>query len=550
MPRPEPPLLRVGERLGAYRIDRLLGTGGQAQVFSATDKFLRRKAAIKIVKDRDHRAGLREARVIASLDHPHIVRVYQVERTEDGWYMAMEYMAGGSCSELLDRGRLDYAEAVRMGIEIADALEYAHAAGVVHRDVKPHNVLLTPAGATKLSDFGLATHGSGETSESKRGIGTPLFMAPEVWRGELSGPPSDIYSLGACLYLMFTGRTPFRNPRTDKLRQAHLRDQPPKMSDVPSACSALVLKCLAKSADARPTAAVVRAELAKLLTVPSAGEAPAGLPPSLDFERLVEVLNSIETFQRTTAWLEAAMARSTPGLLVLGNCGVSIQALVQQTLATAPHVDEVFRMLLDEQTDLPERMRGFQARCVERHGLLHMHLTRDLTTSECDQFFSMVNHKSGCRAVVTGNPSCLDRLWRDVVVSGRQALVQRHGVDALSDEERGTYIEGWATALGFDIRFWTPDVLLLLAAFEREQTFERSVHNALMLAHFVNQKVLTTWTVWGGNAHDDWLSGTDAVLPEWRERPRVWPDAFHLRRLQELRRMTQRLRTEDSGWWR
>src|SRR5215831_12217804 len=251
-------------RVGNYIVERRLGSGGQADVFLARDVVLRRLVALKVL----HRTtaagqnvrGLEEARLIATLDHPNIVRVHHVELSEGVWYMAMEYVDGGNLELRVARaGALEPGRALRYALVVADALTHAHKIGVIHRDVKPQNLLETRAGVIKLADFGLAglrQESLETTGRAVRLVGTPQYLAPEMWLGEAATVRSDMYGLGATLFFMLTGRPPFQAKTVKDLRAAHLNDQPSFPPDVPPSCAEIVLRCMAKSAGDRPASAV------------------------------------------------------------------------------------------------------------------------------------------------------------------------------------------------------------------------------------------------------------------------------------------------------
>jgi serine/threonine-protein kinase len=210
----------VGETLvdDRYELRALAGSGGMADVFLAYDRVLDRDVALKLLKDRY--AGdedfverfRREAKSAAALSSPFIVPVFDRGETEDGaYYIAMEYLPGGTLEDRLARaGRLPSREAVEVAVQVAEALQTAHERGVVHRDVKPGNVLITKSGHTKVTDFGIA-RAAEATTISKPGdiLGSAKYMSPEQAAGGRVGPPSDLYSLGVVLYEMLTGSVPF-----------------------------------------------------------------------------------------------------------------------------------------------------------------------------------------------------------------------------------------------------------------------------------------------------------------------------------------------------
>ena len=244
---------------GHYSLREPLGSGGMAEVFLAHDETLKRDVALKLLKEQyADNAGFverfrREARSAASLNHPHIIVAYDWGRSADGTYcMAMEYAPGGTLKDhILEDGPLPPRKAVEVASQIAQALQFAHERGVIHRDVKPHNVLLSEAGEAKVADFGIARAATATTtSRSNLILGTPSYMSPEQAKGGRVGSASDLYSLGVVLYEMLTGELPFEAEDPVALAMKHVEEPPrsPREAapDVPEVLEALTLKLLAK----------------------------------------------------------------------------------------------------------------------------------------------------------------------------------------------------------------------------------------------------------------------------------------------------------------
>ncbi|HLZ23207.1 MAG TPA: serine/threonine-protein kinase, partial [Ktedonobacterales bacterium] len=218
-------------RLGSYELVRRLGEGGMAQVYLARDVRLGREVAVKVLDVRlAERPGfrerfLREARVAAALDHPNIVPLYDFGDTEHLLYLVMPYVSGGNLQDVLRRAPLSSGEVVTYGSQMTDALDYAHKRGVVHRDVKPANMLLHADGRLMLTDFGLAKIlGPNSRPAVPRGhpdAGTPEYMAPEQIEGR-TDERSDIYALGVVLYLLLTGHLPFTGSTSAAVMEGHL----------------------------------------------------------------------------------------------------------------------------------------------------------------------------------------------------------------------------------------------------------------------------------------------------------------------------------------
>jgi serine/threonine-protein kinase len=269
-------------RIGPYRIERRLGQGGMGEVFLAWDDRLERRVAVKRIR---HETGLpprlrerfrREARAAARLNHPAIAQVHDLVEDGSGDAIVFEYVEGVTLAERLAGGALGAAAAVRLGREIAEGLAAAHQAGLIHRDLKAENVIVTPAGRAKILDFGLVrTEGEerGDEALTQHGaiVGTYHAMSPEQAGGGDVDARSDLFSLGALLYQMLTGRAPFRGASPlDTLRRVLTENPPPlpdTRPDVPPELDDLVGRLLAKDRDLRPrSAAEVALALARLET--------------------------------------------------------------------------------------------------------------------------------------------------------------------------------------------------------------------------------------------------------------------------------------------
>jgi serine/threonine protein kinase len=266
--------LTTGSKLGPYEIVAPIGAGGMGEVYRAKDTRLERTVAIKVLPAHfSENAQMkqrfeREARTISSLSHPNICSIYDVGHHNGIDFLVMEYLEGQSLATRLDKGPIPVEQVLRLGIQIAEALDKAHRQGIVHRDLKPGNVMLTKSGA-KLLDFGLAKYQLKETSpaasdletrdrpltEEGTILGTVQYMAPEQLEGKEADSRTDIFALGTLLHEMITGQRAFKGTSKAALISSILSTEPPSVSSLqplaPAALDHVIRKCLAKDPDER-----------------------------------------------------------------------------------------------------------------------------------------------------------------------------------------------------------------------------------------------------------------------------------------------------------
>ncbi len=268
----------VGQTWGKYYLVEKIAKGGMATVYRATQTSFGRDVAIKILPsslmhddsflERFHR----EAEIVARLQHPHILPVYDYGEEEGMPYIVMAYLSGGTLADrILNEGPMDLSEVVRLVTQISSALDYAHGKGIIHRDIKPSNVLLDEQGNTYLADFGLAKIADAAAQLTGTAIiGTPMYMAPEqAEAGDLT-PAVDVYALGVTIFQMLTGRLPYEAPTPLGILMAHVTQPIPDIRTIrpglPDAAQEVINSALAKSADARyPTPGTLASSLAYAL---------------------------------------------------------------------------------------------------------------------------------------------------------------------------------------------------------------------------------------------------------------------------------------------
>lgn len=283
----------IGENISQYRVLREVGHGGMATVYEAEDTSLDRHVALKVINEnllRDESAVAlfeREARAVAALDHPNICTVFELTQYKERPVIVMEFLAGETLRQVLRRGGLPINDGIDVAIAVADALDAAHGKGIVHRDIKPGNIMINERGQPKLLDFGLAKSpqpaGSEDEAASDDGSigGTTQFMSPEQTRGDELDARSDLFSLGIVLYEMTTGQRPFKRPGGLATMEAICRVHPASPQSlnpqVPDGLELIIAKLLEKDPASRyQSASDLRSDLESLKLSLQAAEAERG----------------------------------------------------------------------------------------------------------------------------------------------------------------------------------------------------------------------------------------------------------------------------------
>jgi len=338
----------LGSRVSHYRILSLLGTGGMGQVYLALDENLERNVAIKFLpthlKEDSDNVGrfIREARAISALNHPHIVTIHESSECELGLYIVMEFVEGRTLRETISQG-LSYKELLEYATQMAKAISASHAAGIVHRDVKPENIMIRNDGYVKVLDFGLArlTFGGKVKPISEVGVvmGTARYMSPEQARGTNVSPPSDIFSLGLVFYEMACGRHPFEAKSRQGVLQAITgqRVLPPSMLNrtLPERFDQLILGMLEKRPSLRPLASDVVLVLDEL----SAGTPQPQRTEPLVFNRPRTVVRESQRKELISA-LTYTASRGSLLFCVSGEAGLGKTTLVEDFLQEVSHAPE------------------------------------------------------------------------------------------------------------------------------------------------------------------------------------------------------------------
>ena len=316
---------------GRYRVLRRLGVGGMADVYLAEDATLGRQVAVKVLLSRYSGDAQfverfrREAQAAASINHPNIVNIYDWGPVDGTYYIVMEYVEGETLKDRIRReGRCSPGEAVRVTLELLAAVQVAHGAHIVHRDIKSQNILIDAAGTVKVTDFGIAKADDSQMTEAGSILGTAQYLAPEQAKGEPVDERTDLYSVGVVLYEMLTGGLPFRGDSAVTVALKHVNEQPPEPAELvpgtPYSLNQIVLKALAKDPDNRYRSAAEFS--ADLVAARSGGPLlAAGYDPSLERTIVQSPAGGAEGTTRVLPRAAAAGAAGAVGAASGGSSG-------------------------------------------------------------------------------------------------------------------------------------------------------------------------------------------------------------------------------------
>jgi serine/threonine protein kinase len=560
--------VQSGLVIGNYRVDRRLGSGGQGEVFLAKDMVLGRHVALKLFKDENKVSqGLTEARMLSTVEHPNIVRIYHAERQDAAWYLVMEYMQGGDIEEkVLQHGVVSPTSALRIMLGISKALHYAHQKSIIHRDIKPKNLLLTEGGNVKLADFGLAVKTRGLDAKAQP-AGTPLYSAPEIWREEPSTIQSDLYSLAATLYFLLTKQPPFLAATIKSLKEAHLHQPPARPQHLPDPVWAILEKGLAKSPGERfrnaeefyqNTATTLEALLVARNDRPSATQGSRSWLSSKAKRQADAAVMKLPEFDAAKQQLLQGLQQKVPLLLLGGSLGELrarlVDGLLQESgklfsLATQcilglknpnfiEHLSTQFHVPLsaeNKESDLLLRLAPKQKNIP----LLYViELRRPLRLQEVTELCNLAQGAAQQHvAFLLHGPSEIC----SSLVEHAQALESEALVCFANLTAKGApFLRGlalcWTKEATQGRLRWTEDAQLLLVEALREgHPMSLLLHNACFIAGAIESRLVTTWCVLGAKEQNELLQVIDDIPLRWRTVPMQWPDQKTVEDLQKLR---------------
>ena len=312
-----------------YRLDKPLGEGGMAIVYQASDLMLERTIAVKILR-KDFSASLafqerfkEEARAAANLTHPNIVTVHDFGFDKDQLFIVMEYVPGTDLKQIIgESGFLSVEHASHLFVQACAGIGYAHRAGLVHCDIKPHNMLITPDHRLKVTDFGIARAlASVKHDEQSQAIwGSPAYFSPEQAAGRAPSPASDVYSLGVVFYEMLTGQLPFTNPSPQELALLHRYESPPLPTeinpDISPELEEIILKVLSKEPNSRYRTADQLGRIVISFTETEEMFSPTEIPAPIPDQGPLKTILDLEKKGAEKQWLTILL-----GLLALSAVG-------------------------------------------------------------------------------------------------------------------------------------------------------------------------------------------------------------------------------------
>ncbi len=558
-----------GATIANYAIEELLGQGSEGLVFVARDTLLGRRVAIKTLRagEAGETRGVEEARLLATLEHPNIVRVYHARRHQGAWYVVYELLPGGSLQGLIERvGPLPAERALDYAAQAAAGLAFAHQRGILHRDVKPHNMLLGARQEVKVGDFGLAFDARGEARQQSL-VGTPAFLAPEVGLGGAATAASDVFSLGACLFLFLSGRLPFVAANRDQLKQAQAEVEPKLPPGLPAPVSELVCAMLAKEPAARPPSQDLPGLLEKLATAPytrprrcrepEAPPLPSPFGGGGPERALREALRSGRDVAYVTELVDR-LSRAERGVELYSAWPGDALVLIEVAREIAAEKRPICAQLMIPNSrtslgDVIERQLGLRgpqtltqacetllmpARRVGSGALLVVHAPRGLSTEQIAQLelLSEAGERAGVASIVAlPSSSSPSEQETEARLPGFGRMNAFQAVEPARElEERLKLWLGFTT--DWHYRF-SVDALRLTAHYCRNEGrfWANLALQSLLISSAAGLRVVTSWAVTGAHGQQTPWYDPSEVPAAWRRRPLSWPDAAAARVLASLR---------------
>lgn len=553
--------------IGSYVIEELLGQGTEGSVYVARDSLLGRQVALKTLRVAEvgETRGVEEARMLSLLEHQHIVRVYHARRHQGVWYVVYEYLAGGSLQGLVERlGRLPPEQALDLMSQAARGLSFVHAQGILHRDIKPQNLLLSRRGELKLGDFGLAFDARSSRRSPVALVGTPAFIAPELWRGEPASTASDVFSLGACLFLLVCGRLPFVGTSKEQIKQAQVELVPKLPSSLPGPVAELISQMLAKDAAARPPSSELPRLLSELARAPYRSLAsirgePQTLHPESPFSEggparaVREVLRSacdvanvselVRSLGRASRGVELCGENAADGLLLLDaarEVGAETRPLCARlslSKASTSLCEVIERQLgLSPRGDLTAACQRLlePVRRSAAPSILVLHCPRGLRSEQRAELIRL-SEQAAPLGVTCLLLMPLPPAGDDEPMPGFERVLAFHGTEEARELEERMRL--WLRFATDDRYRFSTDGLRLAAHYCRtEQRFWATLAlQGLLIACAAELRVITSFAIEGARAQPTVLYDPSEVPAAWRKRPLAWPPPTLMPLLERLR---------------
>ncbi len=558
-------------RITHYTLIRLLGSGNQADVYLARHIHTEDIVAIKLF----HRsADWHCIRTVAEIGHPNIVGVRELGRQSGRRYITLEYVEGGSLRDRVKHhGPLNPLEALQFTLGVARALRRLHHVGVLHRDIKPHNLLIDANGNVKLADFGLATTFHNQHVQDSP-VGTPAFIPPELWDGQVATKQSDIYSLGATLLFLLTGNEPFSAADLEGYRKAHLTHELVIPRNIPRTIVSLLNCCLHKDPAHRPKNANklvgMMKQIMRTMTRQSSDALPAitdsvvgkvVTPCVCETGSIDAGTNQLQTdASGAQARLTCLLNRGDNSILFHG-CFRQVQdRILRNTCASVPaRYRIVVRVKLEgdslvgalrERLDfgrggLSQLSEALIKRCEEmtagpaiRVPVVCFHVTHRFTNIDFAAILFLVPRlsKSNIRLVIICDTASALEIATRLRDGGHRSpsmleLIPPH----LNGLPKYIALETDYRTYG-EVR-WTEDALAYATylATTTDTPLDLILNNVACLMKATSARLVTTWFVLAASAHKKWLRFPEQIQNKWREPPAAWPSEAFLGTLREVR---------------